>query len=83
MISWIVIIGGLWASWSFSDFESQSTLYNMVCPLLVFVFLVSLLIKLVVFFGPESGRGGHGDGGGGFFGGSGGDGGCGGDGGSC
>lgn len=82
MISWIVILIGLWVSWSYSDLEAQSALYSMVCPLLVFVFLVSLLIKFVVLIGPESGRGGHGDGGGGFFGGSG-DGGGGGDGGSC
>lgn len=84
MISWIIILIGLWVSWSYTDLGSQSALHSMVCPILAFVFLVSLIIKLVVLIGPDSGRGGHGDSGGGFWGGSGGGGGdCGGDGGSC
>jgi len=76
MKSWIVITIGLLASWHYTDIASDSVWQNVVCPALVFIFLVSLLIKVAVLFGPDDGRGGHMggiDGGGGGFGGDGGD----------
>lgn len=81
MISWLVIVIGLAASWSYTALESPSTFQNTVCPLLVTVFLISLLLKVVFLMGPSSGRGGHGGDCGGFGGSGGGD--CGGDGGGC
>lgn len=81
MTSWIVLIFGLLGAWHYTDLHSDSALQNIVYPILFAVFLIVLLIKLVLLFGPESGRGGGGFGGSGGF--SGGDGSCGGDGGSC
>jgi len=84
MTSWIIVIFGLVASWNYTDFESESAIFDTVCPVFVFIFLVATLIKFVLLIGPDSGRSGH-DGGSGSFGGfgGGGDGGCGGDGGGC
>lgn len=83
MISWIVNIVGLLAAWYYTDLDATSVMQNAICPVLVALFLMSLLIKFVFFLGPQSGRGGHGGYSGGGGGSSGGDGGCGGDGGGC
>ena len=48
MKSLIVILLGLFTSWHYSDLESESTLYNLVAPIGVFVFLVSLCLWLVL-----------------------------------
>ena len=81
MISLIFISVCLGASFYYTDLRSDLFLQGTLCPILVFIFLIALLVKIVVFLGPDSGRGGSGGDGGGYFGG--GDGGCGGDGGSC
>ncbi|MES9942975.1 MAG: hypothetical protein ABW104_05585 [Candidatus Thiodiazotropha sp. 6PLUC2] len=77
MISWLVIVVGLYLSWNFTELESASSLQNTLCPILVFLFLIALLVKIVFLMGPSSGRD-VGSGGGGFFGGDGGGGDCGG-----
>ena len=51
MLSWIMMILGLWTTCHFSDFDSSSILYNTICPILVFAFLVSLIVKGVLDFG--------------------------------
>ncbi len=85
MISWIVVLSGLYFSWIYTDLSSEFVLYSRILPISVLVFMVATLIKFVLLFGPGGGRGGGswgdgGDGGSGF----GGDGGCGGgDGGGC
>ena len=56
----------------FTDLESSSTFQNMFSPVMVGLFGMLLLIKFVLLLGPESGRGGRGDGGGYFGGGDGG-----------
>jgi apolipoprotein N-acyltransferase len=76
MISWIIVIVGLWTSWHYTDIASQTTLYSVICPVLVFVFATALAIKLLSFFNPSKGQGSpYGDSGGGSWDG---DGGCGG-----
>jgi len=78
MVSWVIITIGLWVSWNYTNLESQSALYSILCPLLLFVFLVSFLMKLVLFLGHGNDRSGHEGHGGAFWGGS-----SGGDGGTC
>lgn len=75
---WLIIFGGLAAAWHFTSITSESVFQNTVCPIFVFIFLISSLLKVVIALGPENGKGGHG---GGFFDGfsggdGGGDGGC-------
>lgn len=70
-MSWVLNIAGLVASWYYTDLESESSVQNMLCPILVTVFLIIILVKFVLLLGPKSGRGGDD---GGSFGGFGGDG---------
>ena len=78
MKSCLVNIAGLAISWYYTDLHAESSIQNMLCPILVAVFLMILAVKLAYLFGPEKARGGGSDGGFGGFGG-GGDGGGGGD----
>ncbi|MCL1124144.1 hypothetical protein [Shewanella surugensis] len=78
MFSWLIRLSGLAVSWYYTDLESSITFQSTFCPILVAVFLVSILLEIVGPRGRGSGTGGGGSDGGGFFGG---DGGCGGDGG--
>lgn len=55
MLSWIIIVLGLWGSFTYSDLKSQSVLYHTVCPVLAVAFLIALAIKVVLL-----GRGGKG-----------------------
>jgi apolipoprotein N-acyltransferase len=75
MFSWIITLSGLGLSWHFTDLESGIFLQNVVCPILVGLFLIIALVKASTHL--SSGRS-SGDSGG-FFDGFGGDGGCGGD----
>lgn len=75
MKSLLIIVIGLFASWHFTDLSSDSTLYSVLAPLGVFIFLISLGIWLVL----KAGFGRRDDGGAGYLGsdgGYGGDGGC-------
>lgn len=84
MLSWLIRLSGLAISWHYTDLESAITFQNTICPILVAVFLMSVLIKVVAMMGPSGKGGSGGSDGGGFFGGSSdGDGGCGGGGGDC
>jgi len=60
MKSLIIIIVGLLLSWKYTNLSSPSALESMVCPVLVFVFLVSLALWVVVKFESGSGRSGPG-----------------------
>ncbi|BFM09154.1 hypothetical protein GCM10025791_22500 [Halioxenophilus aromaticivorans] len=85
MLSWIIVLAGLGASWHYTDLESQTALYSVVFPLLFLVFAAALAIKIVVFLNPSKGRANSNNSSTGFWGDSGGsdwgggsDGGCGG-----
>lgn len=49
MLSWVIITLGLGTTWYCSDVSSPSSLYNIVCPVLFFVFLISLIVKMVLW----------------------------------
>lgn len=55
MKSWILILGGLAASWHFTDLSSPETFSGLVAPVLIGFFLIALLVK-IVFMGSTSGR---------------------------
>jgi hypothetical protein len=82
---WLINLFGLLLTWHYMDLESDYTLLNTICPLLVGLFSIGLLLKVALALNTGSGRISHVDGGGGGFSGGfgGGDGGCGGDGGGC
>ncbi|WP_428036604.1 hypothetical protein [Amphritea sp.] len=61
MKSIIVILAGLWTSWRYTDLYSDQTLFNMIAPLGVFIFLISLLLWLLLMT-PLGGRAGRADG---------------------
>lgn len=69
MLSWIIIVLGLLGSFHYSDLGSQSVLHNMVCPVLVAVFLIALLVKVILLGRDHKGTGGShsGDGDSGWF----------------
>ncbi|MEZ0122161.1 MAG: hypothetical protein AB9Q22_10450 [Candidatus Reddybacter sp.] len=73
-MKWLVfILLCLLTSWHYTDLSAESAWQNMLAPIGVFIFLISLCLWLVVKagFGSKASRGG------GFFGGDGGgDGGC-------
>lgn len=48
MKSLIIICVGLWASWRYTDLYSDQTLFNMVAPLGVSVFVIALTLWLVL-----------------------------------
>lgn len=60
MKSLTIILVGLWLSWSYTNLSSSSALESVVCPVLVFVFLVSLAFWVVARFESGSGHGGGG-----------------------
>ena len=63
MASWMVIIFGFIGSWQYTDMESSSAFQSVFCPLMAGLFLIALLIKIVIFLGPDNnGRGGDGGG---------------------
>ena len=75
MKSLLIILIGLYASWHYTDLSSENSVYSVLAPLGIFVFLISLGFWLVV----KAGLSGRSDGGSGFHGGDGGfggDGGC-------
>lgn len=82
---WLINLFGLLVTWHYTDLESDYTLLNTICPLLVGLFSIGLLIKVALTLNTDSRRISHVDGGGGGISGGfgGGDGGCGGDGGGC
>ena len=55
------MLGGLAASWHYSDLHGLSALNNLGAPILFLVFLIALLSKLVIMLGLENGRKLHGD----------------------
>ncbi len=71
MKSWLIIIVGLVTSCYFIDLKSEDTFQNTVCPILITLFIISLLYKSLASGGSRQGRAGHGGGyggGGSFFG---------------
>lgn len=61
MKSIIVILAGLWTCWRYTNLYSDQTLFNMIAPLGVFIFLISLLLWLVLMT-PLGGRDSRADG---------------------
>jgi len=75
MKSLLIILIGLFVSWYYTDLSSKSSVYSLLAPLGVFVFLIALGFWLVA----KAGCGGRADGSSGYHGcdgGFGGDGGC-------
>ncbi len=55
MRSWLIILIGLAASWHNTDLASDNGLYNLVMPLLFFLFIIALVIKIAAKIGPDGG----------------------------
>lgn len=69
MKSWLVILSGLAISWHFTELTSDSRIDGVLMPLLVFIFLVALLLKVVASLGGRRTGQGYNSADTGFFGG--------------
>ena len=72
MKSWFIILIGLVGSWYYIDLSSDNGFYSLALPILFFLFLISVVIKVAVKIGPDGGHSSSGGdiGSGGFGGGS-------------
>jgi len=48
MLSWVVMVLGVWTVLHFLYADSHSIFYNAGCPILVFAFLVSFFVKVAL-----------------------------------